>query len=76
MAIFNEKGYYGIRMCLRGRHEEYMRARPTRFQGLPQPHEAETRGLKEVIKWFGSIKRYCTFLFPSLSKKSALVLSL
>jgi hypothetical protein len=46
---------YGIGMCLRGRHGKYIKSRTTWFQGLPQPHETEERGLKEAIKWIGSL---------------------
>jgi len=53
--IFKEEGCYGIGMCLRGRHGKYIQARTTWFQGLPQPHEAEARGLEEAIKWLGSL---------------------
>lgn len=34
---------------------EFIKAKTTRFFGLPQPHESNARGLKEVIKWLGSI---------------------
>jgi hypothetical protein len=51
---FQEEGCYAIVMCLRGRHGEYIKARTTWFQGLPQPHEVEAMRLKEAIKWLGS----------------------
>jgi ribonuclease HI len=40
---------------MRGRLCEFIKAKTAWFLGVPQPHEAETRGLKEAIKWLGSM---------------------
>jgi hypothetical protein len=34
---------------------EFMGAKPAWHRGLPQPQEAEARGLKEAIKWLGTV---------------------
>lgn len=44
------KSVYGICMCVRGSLGEFIKAKITWFFELPQPHETEVRGLKEVIK--------------------------
>jgi len=46
VTIFKEEGCYGIGMDFSGRHDEYLKARTTWFQGLPQPHEAEAKRIK------------------------------
>jgi ribonuclease HI len=42
-------------MCIRGRLAEFIKAKMAWFLGVPQPHEAEARGLKEAVKWLGSM---------------------
>jgi ribonuclease HI len=60
-AIFKEQGCYGVGMCLREDRGEFIRAKTSWYKGLPQPKEAEARGLKEAIKWLGTLR------FPSVS---------
>jgi len=47
---FKEQGCYGICMYIGGRLGEFIKAKTTWFFGLPKPHEAKARGLKEAIK--------------------------
>ena len=35
--------------------KEFIKAKTTWLLGVPQPHEAEARGLKEAIKWLASM---------------------
>jgi len=60
-AIFQVQGCYGIGMCLRGEQGQYIAAKTAWYKGLPQPHEAEAHGLKEAIKWLGTMSQ------PSMS---------
>jgi len=51
-ANFKDQRCYGVGMCLRDLNGEYIAAKITWFQGIPQPQEAEACGLKEAIIWF------------------------
>jgi len=42
-------------MCIRGGLREFIKEKETWFMGVPQPHEAEARGLKEAIKWLDNM---------------------
>jgi len=56
VTIFKDQGCYGIGIFLRGDRGEFMGAKTAWYRGLPQPNEAEARGLKEVIKWLGTLR--------------------
>ena len=43
-------------MCLGGDRGEFIKAKTVWYKGLPQPKEAEARGLKEAIKWLGTMR--------------------
>ena len=55
-AIFKHQGCYGVGMCLGGDRGEFIKAKTVWYKGLPQPKEAEARGLKEAIKWLGTMR--------------------
>jgi len=40
----------------KGRLDDFIKTKTTWFLGVPRPHEAEARGLKEAIKWLGSMR--------------------
>jgi ribonuclease HI len=48
-------------MCHRGDQGSTLGANTTWFKVLPQPNEAEARGLKEAINWLDNL------MFPSVS---------
>jgi hypothetical protein len=51
-------------MCLRDVNGKFIVAKTAWFYGIPQPQEAEARGLKEVIIWLGtqSLEAVCVEL--------------
>jgi ribonuclease HI len=54
-AIFEEQRSFGIGMCIRDSHGNFIKASIKWYDGVPPPSEAEAMGLKDAILWLGQL---------------------
>ncbi|WJX44042.1 hypothetical protein P8452_31070 [Trifolium repens] len=55
-AIFAELNRFGVGMCLRNDHGQFVKAKTRLMEGTPPALEAEAMGLREALNWLGEIE--------------------